>query len=53
MEPCVFRKVEGDVVYLLIVYVDDVLIIATAGEIKRLHKLCIDEFRWVTLDTGK
>jgi hypothetical protein len=53
MEPCVFRKVEGDVVYLLIVYVDDVLIIATAGEIKRLHKLCIDEFQWVTLDTGK
>jgi hypothetical protein len=52
MEPCVFRKVEGNMVYLLIVYVDDVLIIATAGEIKRLHELCIEEFRWVTLDTG-
>jgi hypothetical protein len=35
------------------VYVDDVLIIATAEEIKRLHELCVKEFRWVTLDTGK
>jgi hypothetical protein len=53
MEPCVFRKVEGEIVYLLIVYVDDVLIIATAEEIKHLHELCIKEFRWVMLDTGK
>ncbi len=52
MEPCVFRKVEGNMVYLLIVYVDDVLIIATAGEIKRLHELYIEEFHWVTLDMG-
>jgi hypothetical protein len=53
MEPCVFRKVERDMVYLMIVYVDDLLIIASAEEIKRLHDLCIHEFRWVTLDTGK
>jgi hypothetical protein len=35
IEPCVFRKVEGDTVYLMIVYVDDLLIIASAEEIKR------------------
>jgi hypothetical protein len=35
------------------VYVENVLIIAVAGEIKHLHNLCIDEFRWVTLETGK
>jgi hypothetical protein len=44
MEPCVFRKVEDETVYLLVVYVDDILIIALADEIKRLHTLCIEEF---------
>jgi hypothetical protein len=52
MEPCVFRKVAKDEVFLLVVYVDDVLIIASEDEIKRLHGLCIDEFWWVTLETG-
>jgi hypothetical protein len=53
MEPCVFRKVTGDEVLLLVVYVDDILIIASEQEIKRLHGLCVDEFRWITLETGK
>jgi hypothetical protein len=52
MEPCVFRKVGKDGVFLLVVYVDDILIIAPEEEIERLHSLCIDEFRWVTLETG-
>jgi hypothetical protein len=52
MEPCVFRKVEENQVFLLIVYVDDILIIASENEINRLHSLCIDEFRWVTLEMG-
>jgi hypothetical protein len=44
--------VEGEMVYLLIVYVDDVLIIAPEQEIKRLEESCIKEFKWVTLETG-
>jgi hypothetical protein len=45
--------VEKEMVYLLVVYVNDVLIIASAEEIERFHKLCIDEFWWVTIETGK
>jgi hypothetical protein len=44
--------VEGEMVYLLIVYVNDVLIIAPEQEIKRLEESCIKEFKWVTLETG-
>jgi hypothetical protein len=53
MEPCVFRKVTGDEVFLLVVYVDDILIIASELEIERLHELCVDEFRWITLEKGR
>jgi hypothetical protein len=53
VESCMFRKVEKEMVYLLVVYVNDVLIIASAEEIERFHKLCIDEFWWVTIETGK
>jgi hypothetical protein len=52
VDPCIFRRVEGEMVYLLIVYVDDVLIIAPEQEIKRLEESCIKEFKWVTLETG-
>ncbi len=53
VDPCIFRGIEGDMVHLLVVYVDDVLIIATEKEIKRLEERSIKEFRWVTLDVGK
>jgi hypothetical protein len=45
VDPCIFRRVEGEMVYLLIVYVDDVLIIAPEQEIKRLEDSCIKEFK--------
>jgi hypothetical protein len=53
MEPCVFRKVAGNEVFLLVVYVDDMLIIASEQEIERLHELCVHEFRWITLEKGR
>jgi hypothetical protein len=53
VEPCIFRKVEGDGVYLLIVYVDDILMIASDEEILWLHELFIDEFQWIKLDISK
>jgi len=52
VEPCTFRKVEGDGVFLLVVYVDDILIIALSEEISRFHQHFVDEFQWVTLDVG-
>jgi hypothetical protein len=39
-------------VYLLVVYVDDVLIIAPEKEIRRLEGCCIKEFKWVTMEIG-
>jgi hypothetical protein len=49
VDPCLFRKVDGDSVYLLVVYVDDVLAVAKLPELKRLHEAFMKEFRWVTM----
>jgi hypothetical protein len=37
VDPCLFRRVHGDKTYLLVVYVDDILIIAEREEIVRLE----------------
>jgi hypothetical protein len=52
VDPCIFRRVEGDMVYLLVVYVDNVLIIAPEQEDRRIEKRCVEEFKWVTLEVG-
>jgi hypothetical protein len=52
VDPCIFHRVEGEMVYLLVVYVDDVLIIAPEKEIRRLEGCCIKEFKWVTMEIG-
>jgi hypothetical protein len=52
VDQCIFRRLEGEMVYLLAVYVDDVLIIAPEQEIKRLEESFIREFKWVTLEMG-
>jgi hypothetical protein len=52
VDPCIFRRVEGEMVHLLIIYVDDVLIVAPKKEIDRLQDSFIKEFKWVTLETG-
>jgi hypothetical protein len=53
VEPCVFKRVDGDRVYLLIVYVDDILMIVTEEEVTRLHGLFVEEFRWITMEVGR
>jgi hypothetical protein len=53
VEPCVFRKVDGDCVPILVVYVDDILMIVSEGEMEQLHRLFVEEFRWITMDIGK
>jgi hypothetical protein len=53
VEPCVFRKIDGGHVHLLVVYVDDILMIVSKGEMERLHKLFVEEFRWITMDVSK
>jgi hypothetical protein len=42
---CIFRKIVNERVYLLVVYVDDILIIATNEEIEYLGKCFMEVFR--------
>jgi hypothetical protein len=44
VDACIFRRVEEEMVYLLVVYVDDVLIIAPKQEIERLEESFLKEF---------
>jgi hypothetical protein len=53
VEPCIFQKIDGDHVHFLVVYVDDILMIVSEGEMERLHWLFIEEFRLITMDVGK
>jgi hypothetical protein len=49
VDPCLFRKVRGEKTYLLVIYVDDILIIAEQEEIERLEKEFTKEVLWITI----
>jgi hypothetical protein len=51
-DPCVMRKVVGRDVWLLLIYVDDILILADGEETKRLIAVFEKEFRWITHSTS-
>jgi len=53
VEPCVFRKIEGSNVHLLVDYLDDILMIVSKEEMERLQKVFVDKFQCVTIDVGK
>ena len=53
IDPCVMWRIVGDKVWLLLIYVDDILVIADRVEIDRLRKRFTDEFTWITIDIGK
>jgi hypothetical protein len=52
VDPCVFKKVADRNVYLLLVYVDDILIIGEEQEIRRLETEFLKAFRWITMSVG-
>jgi hypothetical protein len=45
--------VDGEMVYLLVVYIDDILIVMPEKEIRRLEESSIRELKWVTLEVSK
>jgi len=49
---CVFRKVVGEHVFLITVYVDDLLIFAMHDELDKLKEAFTHEFKWITMDVG-
>jgi hypothetical protein len=51
-DACIFCRIVGDRVFLLNVYVEDILILATEDESKHLETCFLDEFRWITLEIG-
>ena len=46
------RKLVGDEVFLLVIYVDDILVLAPEQEIDRLQQAIIKQFRWITMEIG-
>ncbi len=49
---CVFKKAVGSKAYLLLVYVDDILIVADAEELARLEKEFVCMFKWIIMSVG-
>jgi len=52
VEPCEMCRVVEGVVYTLLIYVDDVLVIATEAEFERLREAFTKEFRWITMEVS-
>ncbi len=46
---CVMRKVVNGKVFLLLIYVDDILILADTTEIEWIKKFFVREFTWITM----
>ena len=51
-DPCVMRKVEDGTIYLLLIYVDDILVLANEKETERLRQAFIQEYQWITMEYG-
>jgi hypothetical protein len=51
-DPCIFRKVNGSVLCILILYVDDMLLFADEEEIDRVEQFMKQEFKWIMVDRG-
>jgi hypothetical protein len=52
VEPCVMRRIENGVVYTLLIYVDDILVIGDDKEFERLRAAFTKEFRWITMEVS-
>ena len=51
-DPCVMRKVINGSVFLLLIYVDDILVLTDKEEAERLQQAFVQEFQWITIDYG-
>ena len=51
-DPCVMRKISDGKIFLFLIYVDDILVIATRSEMERLKQRFIERFQWITMEIG-
>ena len=51
-DPCVMRKIVGDKVWLLIIYMDDILVLADENVIEWLRDAFVQQFQWITMHTS-
>jgi hypothetical protein len=51
-DPCVMRRIVGDKICLLLIYVDDILVLADEAELKQVESFFKKEFTWITMNVG-
>lgn len=51
-DPCIMRKIENGQVFLLVIYVDDILVLANTEEMECVKQAFITEFQWITMEVG-
>jgi hypothetical protein len=49
-DPCVMRKIVGVMIFYIMIYVDDLLILASLEEIERLRDVLINRFKTITIE---
>ncbi len=48
-----FRKVVGQCIYIVMVYVDDILVCTKIDELECIKRALINEFKWITMRVSK
>jgi len=52
-DPCVMRRIVGDIVYFLLIYVDDILLLAEQQEIERMKEVFLQHFTWIRMEIAE
>jgi hypothetical protein len=52
MDPCIMRGVVRNQIFLLLIYVDDIVIFADEVGLKCIESFCKEEFTWITINVG-
>ena len=51
-DPCVMRLEDKGMIFIILIYVDDLLIFASKAEMEGLRKLLVKSFKNISLDIG-
>jgi hypothetical protein len=52
-DPCVMQHIVGDIVYFLLIYVDDILLLAEQQEIEQMKEVFLQNFTWITMEIAE